>query len=451
MSASGPAAGPAGPATDPADLLPGGPPGPAPSPGSITVELPVPRRSVRAARRMPSWMGSIRFRLTVIYSSVLFGLAAILLGAIYLGAARTLDQQEVYQSVDVRVLTSQGWVTIDRLYFRNIEQLANQRALETLREYTFAGLSVLFLSSLGVGWIVAGRVLRPIEQITDVARDISATDLSRRIELGGPHDELRDLADTFDDMLERIDDAFEEQRRFIHEASHELRNPLAVIRTNIEVTLSDPGADPDELRRTLEVVDRSTERMSRLVDDLLVYARKGTTAREKAPVDASTLVVEAVDEFRAPAEARSLTVAGAAPAGLWLLADRHALKQALANLLANAVRLAPEGTTIRVTAGRQEPWVWLAVQDEGPGIAADDQDRVFQRFYRGDGKAGREEGRSGLGLTIVRQIAQAHGGTVKLVSEPGRGSAFALWLPAMAVPPVGGPAPTSAPLAQPAG
>jgi signal transduction histidine kinase len=390
---------------------------------------------------MPNWMGSIRFRLTVIYSGVLFGLAAVLVGAIYLGAARTLDQQQIYQTYEVAVPTPQGLVTIDRLYFRDIEQLANERALETLRRYTFAGLSLLFLTSLGVGWIVAGRVLRPIEQITDVAADISANDLSRRIDLGGPPDELRHLADTFDDMLDRIDDAFEEQRRFVHEASHELRNPLAVIRTNLEVTLSDPAADTDELRHTLEVVDRSTERMSRLVDDLLVYARKGTTSREMAPVDVSTLVVEAVDEFTAPASARRLHVRGAAAAGLWVMADRHALKQALANLLANAVRLAPEGTTVQVTAGSQPPWVWLAVQDEGPGIAPEDQDRVFQRFYRGDGRAGREEGRSGLGLTIVRQIAQAHGGAVKLVSEPGVGSAFAIWLPQV----TGGPAPTPPP------
>lgn len=419
------------------------PPGAPPLPGTVTAELPVPRRSVRTAERMPRWMGSIRFRLTVIYSSVLFGLAALLVGAIYLGAAQTLDRQQIYETYDVVVPTPQGLVTVDRVWAQSIERLANERALDTLRRYTFAGLSILFLTSLGVGWIVAGRVLRPIEEITDVARDITATDLSRRIELGGPNDELRHMADTFDDMLDRIDDAFEEQRRFIHEASHELRNPLAVIRTNIEVTLSDPSADAEEMRHTLEVVDRSTERMSRLVDDLLVYARKGSTSREMAPVDVSTLVVEAVDEFRAPAEARRLLLTGAAAAGLWVMADRHALKQALANLLANAVRLAPEGTTVRVTAGHQEPWVWLAVQDEGPGIAREDQDRVFQRFFRGDGKAGREEGRSGLGLTIVRQIAQAHGGAVRLVSEPGVGSAFAIWLPAMTTAGVATAAPSA--------
>jgi len=288
--------------------------------------------------------------------------------------------------------------------------------------------------SLAVGWLVSGRMLRPIGQITATVRQIQASDLSRRINLGGPDDELRRLADTFDDMLGRVDEAFEGQRQFIHEASHELRNPLAVIRTNLEVTLSDPDATADDLRRTAEVVERSSERMARLVDDLLVYARKGTLSLEKEPVDVAGLVADAASEFEGVAEARGVHLARAAEAELWVLGDRLALRQALANLLANAVRYSPGGTTIRLRAGREGPWVWISVEDEGPGIPPEDHQRVFQRFYRGDPKAGREEGRSGLGLTIVRQTAEAHGGEVKLASAPGQGAAFALWLPAAASP-----------------
>ena len=394
-------------------------------------------RGLRFAERLPSWMGSIRFRIALLYSTVLFGLAAVMLGAIYLGLAHSLDDQPIYRRYQVTPVP--GGVRIQAEDVRTVEQVVNAQTLDNLRTYSFAALGALFVASLGVGWVVAGRALRPIERITSVARDIQATDLSRRIDLGGPHDELRDLADTFDDMLTRIDDAFESQRQFIHEASHELRNPLAVIRTNLEVALGDPDASADELRRTAEIVERSTERMARLVDDLLVYARRGTLSLERAPLDASLLVDEAVEEFRTPAEARLVRVLGAASPGLWVEADRLALRQALANLLANAVRLSPEGTTIRVSAGREEPWVWLAVQDQGPGIDPADQDRVFQRFWRGDPAASRAEGRSGLGLAIVRQIAEAHGGEVKLVSEPGRGSAFALWLPAVATPDLAGP------------
>src|SRR5699024_5966151 len=127
-----------------------------------------------------------------------------------------------------------------RAQYQSVEQLANERALALLRTYSTTALGLLFLASLGVGWIVAGRVLAPIGRITAVARDISAGDLARRIDLRGPPDELKELADTFDAMLARLDDAFAGQQRFVQEASHELRNPLAVIRTNLDVALTDP-------------------------------------------------------------------------------------------------------------------------------------------------------------------------------------------------------------------
>jgi signal transduction histidine kinase len=242
---------------------------------------------------------------------------------------------------------------------------------------------------------------------------------------------LRQLADTFDDMLGRLDEAFEGQRQFIHQASHELRNPLAVIRTNLEVTLSDPDASAEDLRHTAEVVERSSERMARLVDDLLVYARKGTLSLERDPVDVAQLIDEAAEEFNAPAVAAGVHLMHHADPGLWVIGDRLALRQALGNLLANAIRYSPEGSTVRLRGGLDGPWVWMAVEDQGPGIDPSDRDRVFQRFWRGNPRAGREQGRSGLGLTIVRQIAEAHGGEVKLVSQLDHGSAFALWLPAL--------------------
>jgi signal transduction histidine kinase len=391
-------------------------------------------RTVRAATRLPSWMGSIRFRLAFLYSTILFGLAVTLVAVIYIGLAHSLADQPVTRKVQQGFQLPNGDLVVGPPQeqideYLVIEKEANQRALDTLREFAFGSLLTLFVASIGVGWSVAGRVLRPIGEITDVAREIQATDLSRRINLEGPDDELKQLADTFDGMLGRIDDAFESQREFIHEASHELRNPLAVIRTNIDVTLADPDASPDDLRHTAEVVQKSTERMSRLVDDLLVYARKGSLSLERERVNAADIVAEATDEFRASAEAKNIRLECETEPGLWIDADRLALRQALANLLANAFRVSPDGSNVRVSAGRKPGWIWLGVEDEGPGIASDDQERVFQRFYRGDSTNG-EARRSGLGLTIVRQIAEAHGGEVRLVSEPGHGAAFAIWLPA---------------------
>ena len=402
-------------------MTPDGQPGTGPQP----VETATPRGQRRSM--------SIRLRLALTYSLVLCLLAAVAVGSIYVALAHAVDSEPVVtQPVrlpDGRIIGTETTQTVRRF--------TNAATLDKLRTYSVGALIVLFLASFGVSYWIAGYLLRPIGRITRVARDISATDLTRRIALQGPDDELHQLADTFDDMLGRLDEAFASQRQFIQEASHELRNPLAVIRTNLEVTLTDPDASTDDLRHTAEVVERSTDRMTRLVDDLLLYARNETPSLDLDAIDAAALVQEAADEFRAPAEARGLTISWDAHPGLFVTGDRNALRQALANLLANATRLAPSGTQVRARAGREGPWIWLAVDDQGPGIAPDDQDRIFQRFWRGDAERAGGEKRSGLGLTIVRQIVEAHGGEVKLVSVLGHGSTFAIWLPAL----VGEPAP----------
>ena len=371
------------------------------------------------ASRLPAWAGSIRFRLTLLYSVVLFGLGALVLAGVYAGLARSLDDEPVSQDFNItRLQPAPGGVIVReetvRAEIRGLEELVNEHALDQLRRYSFASLGVLFVASLGVGWVVAGRALRPIGRITGVAREIQATDLSRRIDLEGPNDELTQLADTFDDMLDRLDSAFEAQRRFIHDASHELRNPLAVIRTNLDVTLADP--------------DATAERMSHLVDDLLTYARRESPAATMEPVDVSGLVRETAEEFAGLADAAGLRLTDAAEPGLSVVGDRHALRQALTNLVGNAVRLCPDGGDVGLAAGGEDDWVWVSVSDDGPGIPEEQQELVFQRFWRGDG-ARDDDQRTGLGLAIVRQTAEAHGGRVELVSTPGQGSTFTIWLP----------------------
>ena len=394
--------------------------------------------AVRAAEALPGWAGSIRFRLMVLYSVLLFGLATVVVGGIYAGLARSLEDQDVSRTEAAAVLfrDADGRDMIRTLEFEVQDPLAvferevNEQALDQLRTYAFGALGLLFIGSLGVGWFVAGLVLRPVGRITSVAREISGTDLSRRIELEGPDDELKQLADTFDDMLTRLDEAFENQRDFIHEASHELRNPLAVIRTNLDVVLSDPKAEAEELRLAGEVVGRSAERMTTLVDDLLVYARQGTRAIREEEFDLAQLVSHLADEFAAPAEAAGLALTKQLPAEvLPVCGDAPAVRRAVANLIANAVRLAPDGTNVTVAADRFDAWNFVSVADDGPGIAPENHVRVFQRFWRGDREEARQQGRSGLGLTIVRQIVEAHGGRVDLASDIGHGSTFVLWFP----------------------
>ncbi len=392
------------------------------------------RGALKLAEWLPDWVGSIRFRLTAIYSLLLFGVAAFMLAGMYGFLASRLQQEDVYRTYQVTTVQEvPGGVVLTpteiRASYRTVEALANERALSLLRGYSLCALVVMFFVSLIVGWMVAGRVLAPIGRITGVAREIQATDLSRRIALRGPPDELKELADTFDAMLTRLDDAFAGQQRFIQEASHELRNPLAVIRTNLDVALSDPDADPVELRRVAELVGASAMRMSRLVDDLLVYARLGAPAREEVPVELGDLVVDAVDEFQAIAASRTITLITELAPSAVVDGDALALRQAVANLLHNAVRLAPEGSRIWLATGTEGQAAWVTVTDEGPGIAEEDRSKVFQRFWRGDQKAARAEGRSGLGLAIVAQIVTDHGGSATVAAAPTGGSIFTLWLP----------------------
>lgn len=394
----------------------------------------------RSAEAMPEFIRSVRFRLTAIYSMVLFALAAVMMAGLYGILSARLNEERVYLTYEVATVEPvPGGVAITprevRAEYRTVEQRANERALRLLRQYSSTALAILFLASLGVGWLVAGRVLAPIGRITAVARDIQATDLSRRIALRGPPDELKQLADTFDAMITRLDEAFDGQRRFIQEASHELRNPLAVIRTNLDVAMADPDPDPAEMQRTMEVVSRTASRMSRLVDDLLVYGRQGAPAHDIGAVDVPKVVVEVCDEFRAPAGERHLelvteidpAVAGSGRATVD--GDRVALRQAAANLLANAVRLAPEGSTITVATGLDGPFVTLAVSDQGPGIDPEHRNLVFQRFWRGDASVARTDGRSGLGLAIVDQIIRDHGGSVQLTESGDGGSTFTIRIP----------------------
>jgi signal transduction histidine kinase len=388
--------------------------------------------------RLPEWARSIRFRYTLLYSAVLFGLAAFVVAALYLVLLMALRGEPVSAGTrgkfcDFRQSPPQCF-TIDLFSAREFERNVNAQTLTKLRNYSFGALGVLFVSSLGVGWVIAGRVLRPIGRITAVARDIQATDLSRRIELPGPDDELKQLADTFDAMLARLDAAFAAQRQFTADASHELRNPLAIIRTNVDVALADPHADPDDLRHTIVVVKRASDRMARLVDDLLALARRQQPILEHEPLDLGAAVAEASDDFVVPAAARSIVLDRAIAPDVIVTGDRDALKRAVANLLENAVRLAPEGSRIRLATGSEGDRAWIAVADEGPGISPEDQAHVFDRFWRADRGRARTDGGTGLGLAIVRQIVESHGGQIRLQSKVGVGSSFVIWLPVTPTP-----------------
>jgi len=391
--------------------------------------------------RKPQVFRSIRFRLTVVYSTLLFALAGTGVAVTYFAVDQTMQPKPITEltAKEYRRGLPVREVTVAEI--SQIESAVNLNTLDNLRNYSLIALGGLFVLSLGIGWVLSGRVLRPVGAIARTARDIQATDLSRRINLQGPRDELRDLADTIDSMLDRLDNAFQAQRQLIDDASHELRSPLAIIRTNLDASLTAPGATPSERSSAIAVVDRATTRMSRLVEDLLATARRDAGALADTDVDLAEVAREAGEEFGTTRFRYDLTD------GLHVIGDHDALRRAAGNLLSNAIRVTPLSAPVTIATGRTDSWLWLAVADEGPGIAPEDLPRVFDRFWRGaptspaapsapavvglsaaDPPRPRER-RTGLGLAIVRQIVESHGGQVAAYSTLGSGSTFVLWLP----------------------
>ena len=392
-------------------------------------------------------LSGLRIRLAFLYSILLFGLASLGVGVIYLSLSVSLSDEPMSRDAAFQILVDElgefsstpddidsvvGLTESNQTQLVGFEQAVNQRALDQLRSYSGWSLLALFATSMLIGWYVSGLVLRPIGRITSVARDIQATDLSRRIELGGPADELRDLGDTFDQMLDRLDQAFEDQRQFIQETSHELRNPLAVIRTNLDVVLNDPKANLEEFRFSGEVANRAAVRMSALVDDLLLLAHHERRDVDREPIFLSQVVSETIEDFSAFAKKNNVSLTLEMSSEIKVIGDAAALRRALANLLSNAIRITGSEKTrgqIKVVGGQDTDQVWVSVEDNGPGLSTEDIERVFQRFWKGNVSEAKESGRSGLGLAIVRQIVEGHGGQVTVRSQLGNGATFTIWLP----------------------
>ena len=388
-------------------------------------------------RRLGASVRSVRFRLAMLVTAALLVTAGVLVLGMNLAldtVAATIPEEqpttiegELLRILDMSLAEIEGSGESGTDALLRVEQAVREQTLQLVRNLSLAALLLLVPVGLAIGWAVAGRVVRPVATIAGVAREIEATDLSRRIHLDGPPDEMRELADTFDAMLDRLDQGVRTQRRFVEDASHELRNPLAVIRTTLDVALSEPD-DGEGLRRAAEVARRTADRMSTTVDELMALARTSAQPERRVPVDLAGVVAEVAQEYDAEASTRGVRLSWLAPSGLLVEGDRIALKRAAANLVSNALRVAPAGSVVHCRAGRADGWLWFGVRDVGRGIAPDEQALVFRRAWRDGAPTAEGEGR-GLGLALVRQIAEAHGGTVSVASVPGQGASFVVWLP----------------------
>ncbi len=295
--------------------------------------------------------------------------------------------------------------------------------LSRLQEVLFLAIPLMLVVAAAGGIFLVNEALKPIIRMSATARGISATDLSRRIGYSGARDEMSELAETFDRMLDRLQESFEQERRFTADASHELRTPLAVLRGQIDVALSRPRGT-EHYRSTLKSMGEEVDRLIRLASDLLYLARLDVDHAHMHPirVNLSDLVAATAEQFSGLTGARSQRLTMEIEPATHVQGDIDLLIRLLMNLLDNAVKYTPEGGTIGVRVRRdpsvERPDVELAITNSGPGIPSDDLAKVFDRFYRVATDRARATGGSGLGLAIAREIARAHGGSLIVASGP---------------------------------
>jgi signal transduction histidine kinase len=382
------------------------------------------RLAERIARRLP--VRSVRLRLTALYGSLFLLCGAGLLAITYL----LVDRATAIHAV---ATSSRGGApargAIVHTHLVDLHQLLEQSGV---------ALAIMTLVSVVLGWLVAGRVLRPLRAMTAATRRISEESLDRRLSLPGPRDELTELADTIDGLLERLEAAFAAQRRFAANASHELRTPLATMRASLDVAMAKPVAVPEHIRMLEDRLRREFDRTERLLEDLLALARsQRPRTGEAPPVGLDQIASDTVARHAPEISAKQLDVDLKAAPGAWVSGSEVLLSRMVENVIENAICHNEPGGWIRVTPATDGPSVNLVVENGGRLLSQDDVDQLAEPFGRlGAPRTGSQTG-NGLGLSIVASIAQAHGGAVDLRARRDGGLRVAIALPAAAGAEVG--------------
>jgi two-component system OmpR family sensor kinase len=302
--------------------------------------------------------------------------------------------------------------------------------LESLRRIlAYVGPIALVLAGFG-GWFLAHQSLSPVVAMAERARRIGVEDLSGRLPVANPRDELGRLAETFNELLGRLEASLLQQRRFMADASHELRTPVATARTAASVALQQLHRDESDYRQALQIIDEQAARLSRIVDDMFTLARAdaGNYPVHRGPMYLDEVVEEVARSARVLGAARRLTIAVAAVPSASFTGDEDLVRRLIANLVDNAIRHAPPGSTVAVTLTSDADRYLVRVSDRGPGIPPEAQPRIFERFYRVDA-ARTYDGGAGLGLALARWIAREHGGDVTLTESSDAGTTFTVVLP----------------------
>jgi signal transduction histidine kinase len=432
--------------------------------------MSVPAAPAHGSRRLPR--RTVRLKLTMLYGALFLVSGAVLLAVTYFLVARTLpaaaaisthasgagqvSSQQVCFVAGSGSSAGSGLPTTLPSYGSGCAILASQYQSDELRRLltdSAIALGVMAAASIGLGWLVAGRVLQPLRTITTAARRISASNLHQRLAMHGPDDELRELGKTFNGLLARLETSFAAQRQFVANASHELRTPLARQRTLVEVALRDTGATVGSMRAALKRVLATGDQQERLIEALLTLARSQRGLDRREPVDLADVTGDALTADEPEAGSRGLRVRatlGRAPA----LGDLRLTERLAANLVDNAVRHNTAGGWVEVITGTRSGRGFLSVANTGPVIPGEQVEELFRPFGRLEATRLTRDGRDGLGLglSIVTAIAAAHDADLRARPRPGGGLEVEVEFPpppAGAAPPDGAARRAEAALASP--
>jgi signal transduction histidine kinase len=381
------------------------------------------RASARVVKLIGRWRlpGGVRVRLTALYSGLFFVCGAALLAVTYLLVAR----ETAIHAVETRSSGAPvaGGAAV-HAHLVDLHQLLEQSGI---------ALGIMTVASVALGWLVAGRVLRPLRTMTAATRRISEESLHQRLALSGPRDELTELADTIDGLLQRLQVAFEAQGRFVANASHELRTPLATMRASLDVATAKPVPVPAHIRTLQERLQQEFDRIERLLEALLSLARsqRGRVA-EELTVALDGIATAAVARRAPDISAMGLDVDLHPSAGVWVTGSETLLSQMVENVIDNAICHNEPGGWVRVVPTADGPLASLVVENGGRLLAQGDVEQLAQPFRRLGAPRTRSATGSGLGLSIVASIAQAHGGALDLRARRGGGLQVVIALPAAA-------------------
>ncbi|GGN94783.1 sensor histidine kinase [Nocardia rhizosphaerihabitans] len=381
---------------------------------------------------------TIRLRLTLLYAASFFVAGAVLIAVMYFSLEQWLDRRPAattHMIISKHLALGDRMPGTERLAEAIAAQAAQERrdVLRAMLISSLTALAVVGIAAAGFGWLLAGRALAPLQRVTATARRVADRSLHERIALEGPPDEIKDLADTFDAMLERLDRAFDSQRRFVANASHELRTPLAINRTLIEVALDRPDA-PESLRQLGETLLEVNGRHERLIDGLLLLVSSEQQLIERRRCDLAGIARHVADLSTAEATGAEVSLdCDVSPAPVD--GDPILLERLVHNLVDNAVRYNRPGGRVRIECATETGAVRLTVANTGRMVPEFELDGLFEPFRRAADTTrratdpGARRG-AGLGLSIVRSVAHAHGGTVHAAADPDGGLIITMSLPA---------------------